>query len=379
MKRFFACFLVVVFLLPSFVLLSFAVEEKQTIPATSAILMDVDTGKILFEQNAEEALPPASVTKIMSLLLIMEAVEDGVITLEDMVCVSDYASKMGGSQVFLKAGEEMKAEDLLKSVIIASANDATVALAEHIAGSEEEFVTRMNKRAEELGMVNTHFENTNGLDDTTENHLTSAKDIAIMSKELLKHEKIMEYSTIWMDSIRDGEFVLTNTNRLVRFYQGCTGLKTGSTSKAKFCMSASAERNGLHLVAVIMGADTRDIRNAQAAKLLDYGFANFASYKDEATPLSPLKVTGGVLHEVGVHYDGFAHICEKGKEGKIEKTINLPESIKAPIVKGDVLGHVIYAVDGEKVGETPILADENVEKISFGEVFCRMLQFFASC
>ena len=217
----------------------------------------------------------------MTLTLVMEAVDSGKIRMDDVVTASAHAASMGGTQVFLEVGEQMSVEDLLKSVIIASANDAAVVLAEAIAGSEESFVAMMNVRAAELGMENTHFENTNGLDDTVTNHVTSARDIAIMSRELIRHEKILQYSSIWMDTVRNGEFGLTNTNRLVRFYRGATGLKTGSTSKAKFCMSATAKRDGMHLIAVIMGAETKDIRNTEATKLLDWGFANYSLYASE--------------------------------------------------------------------------------------------------
>ncbi|MBQ4091597.1 MAG: D-alanyl-D-alanine carboxypeptidase, partial [Clostridia bacterium] len=249
----------------------------------SAILLDAKTGAVLFEQNADEALPPASVTKIMTLLLVMEAIEAGKIKLDDTVVTSAHAASMGGSQIYLKEGEQMSVEDMLKSVVISSANDAACALAEFVSGSEEAFVRQMNERAAELGMKNTTFENTNGLDDTAQNHLTSARDIAIMSRELIKHEKILEYSSIWMDTVRGGTFGLTNTNRLVRYYRGCTGLKTGSTSKAGFCISATAERDGVSLICVIMGAETRDIRNGLATRLLDYGFANYEVYCHEPT------------------------------------------------------------------------------------------------
>ena len=228
----------------------------------SAILMEAQTGRVLYEKNADEPLPPASVTKIMTLLLVMEAIERGVFTLDTVLATSTRASQMGGSQIYLKEGEQMRVEDLIKSVVIASANDAAVVLAEAVAGSEEAFVAEMNKRATELGMKTAHFENTNGLDDTVTNHVLSARDIAIMSRELIKYEKILEFSSTWMDSVRDGAFGLTNTNRLIRFYRGATGLKTGSTSKAKFCMSATAERDGMSLIAVIMAAPTRDRRSA---------------------------------------------------------------------------------------------------------------------
>ena len=248
----------------------------------SAILMDASTGKVLYEQNADEPLPPASVTKIMTLLIIMEAIEAGRINYSDMVTASAHACSMGGSQIYLKEGEQMSVEDLIKSIVIASANDAAVALAEFVSGSESAFVTQMNERARALGMENTNFENTNGLDDTVENHTISAKDIAIMSRELIRYPKILEYSSTWMDTVRDGAFTLTNTNRLVRFYKGATGLKTGSTSKAGFCISATANRDGMHLIAVVMGSSTRDERNQSATALLDHGFANFAFYENTA-------------------------------------------------------------------------------------------------
>ena len=231
--------------------LSITAEEFK-FEAKSVILMEAETGEILYEMNADQPLPPASVTKIMTILLVMEAIDNGKIMLTDNVNISNTAANMGGSQVYLKVGEQMTVDELLKCVVVASANDAAAALAEYCSGSIEAFVIKMNEKAKELGMVNTHFENTNGLDDTTENHVTSARDIAIMSKELLKHEKIFDYTTIWRDTIRNGAFELTNTNRLIRYYKGSTGLKTGSTSKAGFCISATAERNGLHLIAVIM-------------------------------------------------------------------------------------------------------------------------------
>ena len=260
-KRILSVIISLTMIIPSFVFCVSA-DEPFALDAKSAILMEAESGTVLFEQNADEALPPASVTKIMTLLLVMEAIDNGTLKLDDMIRTSTNASSMGGSQVYLKEGEEMSAEDMIKSVVISSANDAAVALAEHIAGSEELFVTKMNEKAKALGMKNTNFENTNGLDDTAENHVISARDIAIMSRELIGHKKILEYSSIWMDSIRDGAFGLTNTNRLIRFYKGANGLKTGSTSKAGFCISATAERDGMTLIAVVMGSPTRDIRNA---------------------------------------------------------------------------------------------------------------------
>ena len=342
----------------------------------SAILMEATTGNILYEQNADEALPPASVTKVMTLLLVMEAIEEGKITLSDTVRTSAHAAAMGGSQIYLKEGEEMSVEDMLKSVIIASANDAACALAEHVAGSEEAFVKKMNEKAAELGMKNTSFENTNGLDDTTENHYTSARDIAIMSRELIKHEKILEYSSIWMDTVRNGMFGLTNTNRLVRFYRGCTGLKTGSTSKAGFCVSATAERDGVSLICVIMGAESGDKRNAMASKLLDYGFANYGVYKYEPEALENLKVTGGISESVKIEAETFSCMLEKGKISKIQYKIELPESVPAPIKRGDKDGEIVYSCDGGEIGRTEILATEDIRKIGFFELWWRMLAKF---
>ena len=339
----------------------------------SAILMEASTGNVLYEQNADEPLPPASVTKIMTLLIVMEAIESGALKLNDMVCVSKNAASMGGSQVFLEEGETMSVEDMLKSVIISSANDAAVALAEQVAGSEEAFVKKMNARAAELGMKNTCFENTNGLDDTVTKHLTSARDIAIMSRELIKHEKILEYSSIWMDTIRNGAFGLTNTNRLVRFYNGATGLKTGSTAKAKFCVSATAKRDGMHLICVVMGAETRDERNAIASKLLDYGFANYSLFCAQGQKLDELKVLGGVEPTCGISFADFNAVVGKGEGSKITATLELPESITAPVKVGDAVGKIIYK-NGEKViGENVIYATENIAKIKFSDILKRIL------
>ncbi len=344
-------------------------------PCRSAILMDAKTGEVLFEQNPDEALPPASVTKIMTLLLVMEAIDGGKLSLEDTVSVSANAASMGGSQVYLKEGETMSVEEMLKCVIIASANDCAVALAEHVAGSETAFVAAMNARAAELGMVNTHFENTNGLDDTATNHVTSARDIAIMSRALIAHEKILEYSGIWMDSIRDGAFGLTNTNRLVRYYRGCTGLKTGSTARAKFCISATAERDGLSLICVVMAAETRDVRNETAAALLDYGFANFSTYKNEAGGMA-LPVQVGVADTVALTYGEFRATVKKGSADKVSVTKELPDTLTAPVCEGAEVGRVVYLLDGREIGSVPIVATATVGKIGFGTLFWRILQQF---
>ena len=362
---FFTCFSVKAYAEPS--------NDNMTFDCKSAILMDAETGTVLFEQNADEALPPASVTKVMTLLLVMEAIEQNKLTLADMVTASAHACSMGGSQIYLEEGEQMSVEDMLKSVVIASANDAAVALAEHIAGTEEAFVAMMNKRAEELGMKNTHFENTNGLDDSVENHVTSARDIAIMSAELISHKKILEYSSIWMDTIRNGEFGLTNTNRLVRFYKGATGLKTGSTSKAKFCISATAERKGLSLICVVMAAPTRDIRNATATALLDWGFANFDIYTAPHIELQPIKVIGGVKNICEIDQGSFKTVVEKVNISKIKYNTKLPENISAPIKKGDKIGSVEYFLDNKLIYSSDVFASEDINKISFGYLLFNFL------
>ncbi len=353
---------------------SLETDSSMNLNCRGAILMDAATGTVLYEQNADEALPPASVTKVMTLLLVMEAVESGAIKLTDMVSTSANAASMGGSQIFLEEGEQMSVEDMIKSVVIASANDAAVALAEHIAGSEEEFVKRMNTRASELGMKTAHFENTNGLDDTVTNHVLSARDIAIMSAELIKHETILKYSSIWMDTVRDGAFGLTNTNRLIRFYRGATGLKTGSTSKAKFCVSATAKRENMHLVCVVMGAETRDERNAIAAKLLDYGFANYSLYSAEGKTLDELKVLGGLENTCGIAYDKFDCIVKKGEGGRIESSIEICENVSAPVSLGTKVGKVTYKLGDTIVGEVDILTTEAIEKIGFWDY---LIRFFA--
>lgn len=356
-----------------------AMPTEESAPAfeldcKSAILIEASTGKVLYEKDADMALPPASVTKVMTLLLVMEAIEEGRIKYEDSVRASANACSMGGSQIYLKENEEMSVNDMLKSVVIASANDAAVALAEHIAGSEEEFVRRMNKRAEELGMKNTRFENTNGLDDTTDSHLTSARDIAIMSRELIKYPKILEYSSTWMDTVRGGEFGLTNTNRLVRFYKGATGLKTGSTAKAGFCISATAERDGMSLICVIMGAPSRDVRNAAAVRLLDYGFSAYALYTDKGGELPPVKVSKGECGELAVKYNEFSIVMKKSEIGSVKKEISLTERIDAPVEKGSAVGNVIYKVGENEIGRVDIVANESVEKLDYGSMLMMLLR-----
>ncbi|MCI9509983.1 MAG: D-alanyl-D-alanine carboxypeptidase [Angelakisella sp.] len=344
-----------------------AITPGVDLPVKSAVLMDQGTGAVLYAENEDVKLPPASITKIMSLLLIMEAIDSGKIALTDKVTCSDTASGYGGSQIWLKPGEEMTVDDLLKAAAISSANDATVCLAEYVAGSEAAFVQLMNDKARELGMTNTTFQGATGLD--SDGHLTTAKDIAIMSRALLEHPLILNYSTVWMETLRGGETQLVNTNRLVRFYQGATGLKTGTTSGAGSCLSATATRDGLGLIAVVMGADTSDHRFAAARSLLDWGFANFM--KAALTPpenILPVPVTGGVETQVEVTClppEGI--LIEKGKKEAITQDVILPESVAAPVEEGQELGTIAVCVDGERVAEYPILAASGVERMSFGK------------
>jgi len=355
-----------------------AVAEENTnnlnLNCQSAVLMEASTGRILYEQNPDAALPPASVTKIMTLLLVMEAIDSGNLALTDTLQASEYAASMGGSQVFIEPNESMSVEDLLKSVVIASANDAAVVFAENISGSVEGFVEKMNQKAKELGMVNTNFENPTGLDDNTVNHVTSARDIAIMSRELLKHSTILNYTNIWMDTIRNGEFGLTNTNRLIRFYKGANGLKTGSTSKAKFCISATAKRDGMQLIAVIMGSPTRDIRNDCAKKMLDYGFANYsiANYKEGSA--GAVKVLGGKKEQIDTYYQSSSMLVGKGENKNIKKTVMLPDSVSAPIKAGDKLGEIIYTLNGNEINKINITAGESVSRLSYMDVIGKMIK-----
>ena len=353
---------------------SLTTSSEHTVNARSAFLMEAETGETLYSYNENERFSPASVTKVMTLLLIMEGLESGKIGADDNVTVSAYAASMGGSQVFLEEGESMSVTDLIKCTVIASANDAAVALAEHLYGSEKTFVTKMNKRASELGMENTFFENVTGLDDTTTNHLTSAKDIAIMSRELIKYDMIRKYSSLWQDSIRNGEFILTNTNRLVRYYDGCNGLKTGSTDKAGYCMSATAKRDGMQLIAVIMGAETRDVRNAEARSLLDYGFANYALYSLPERMLEEVPINYGSKGATAIYSAPFKAIIEKGKAENVNMIFEIPESIDAPIREKEQIGKVIYKLGDNVIGESSIYSLDNIEKASIGKLFASIIK-----
>lgn len=333
-----------------------------------AILIEQETGKVLYEHNPHEKLRPASVTKVMSLLLIMEALDEGKIKLEDRVPCSENASSMGGSQIWLDVKEELTVNDMLKAICVVSANDCVVAMAEYLGGIEARFVDMMNKKAKELGMNDTTFKNCHGIDE--EGHVTSANDIALMSQELLKnHPSITKYTTIWMDSLRDGKSELVNTNKLIRTYRGATGLKTGSTSVALYNLSASATRDNLSLIAVIMKADTSAVRFAEAQKLLDYGFNNY-TYKKFANSgefAGKVVVDKGIEKEVnGVFASNSGSLIQKGKEGSIKQEILMSDNVDAPVLKGDIIGKVTYSVEGEVVGTTDIVAEKDVLKISVG-------------
>ena len=342
--------------------------------AKSAVLMEATTGTVLYSKNADEPLPPASVTKVMTLLLVMESVDSGALTLDEKISVSEYAASMGGSQVFLEPGEQMSAEELIKCVVIASANDAAVTLAERIAGSETAFVAMMNERAVSLGLKNSRFENVTGLDDDTVDHVMSANDIAVISRELLKHRKILEFSKTWMDSIRNGAFGLTNTNRLIRFYNGATGLKTGSTSKAKFCISATAERDGMHLIAVIMGSDTRDTRNEAAKQLLDWGFATYCLYKNDGGKVGDVKVIGGKKERVDATCPSVVMLLPKSKQGTIVPEYLFDNDITAPLKTGDKVGEVRYVSGDDVLSNAPITVSESVERVGFFDVLIGVLK-----
>ena len=346
-----------------------------------AVLMDIATGTVLYEKNAHERLSPASVTKVMTLLLIMEAIDDGRIGWNDTVTASEAAAAKGGSQIYLKVGETMTVQDLVKSIAVSSANDAACAMAEHIAGSESAFVSMMNQRAKELGMNDTNFVNCTGLDDAEEarEHLTSAYDIAIMSRELLKnHPDIQKFTTIWMDTVRDGQFGLANTNKMVRFYDGCTGLKTGYTSGAGFCLSASAEREGLGLIAVVMGCETSQERFSACKSMLDYGFANYALVAPEAPQGTQVPVTLGAADRVeAVPGEATALLIDKSQRDQVSVSVELEPSVAAPVSKGQRLGTMTVKAGEQVLAQIPMVAADGVERITFGELFLEVLRRIA--
>ncbi len=350
------------------------IDQSLTITAKSAILTERSTGTVLFEHDADKQMPPASITKVMTLLLVFEAMDAGKFTMETEIVASEHACSMGGSQIWLEPGEAFTVNELLKAAAISSANDACVALGEAVSGSEETFVELMNERAAELGMKNTVFKNCTGLD--AEGHLSTARDIAIMSAELLRHPEIKNYSTVWMDSLRGGKTELTNTNRLVRFYKGCTGLKTGSTDGAGCCLSASAERDGMELISVTLGSPNTDERFAAGRKLLNYGFANFALVK--MTPpeeyLAPIPVAHGTAETVQpICEEPAAFLLKKGQEAGVEQSVYLPEKLEAPVKAGDVLGRVTVTLSGGEIGGYDIVAAEDVPRMGFFEALKKLL------
>ena len=375
MKKVICFFICVCFMMQSVVVFA----EGNTdlgLNAKSAILMEESTGNILYESNPDERLPIASVTKVMTMLLIMEAVDSGKISLDDMVTVSENAMSYGGSTMFLETGEQLTVNDMLKGIAVASANDGCVAMAEHLAGSESAFVDMMNEKAKELGMENTHFMNTNGLDE--DDHYSSARDVAIMSRELMKHETIFNYTSIWMDTLRGGKFQLANTNKLIRFYDGANGLKTGSTSKALCCLSAAAKRNDMQLIAVVLGAPTSAERFASAKSLLDYGFANYAvnTQITAGDEVQKIAVEKGVDKEVGVVAgDSCSTLVKKGQEDNITKEIKIDETITAPIEAGQKVGTMTISRDGEVIADIDLNASSAVEKKGIGLI---IKDFFAT-
>ena len=374
-KRMLAIFVLLVLLAGA--LLPAVRAAELDLPAPSYVLMERSTGEVLLEHNAHERLRPASVTKVMTLLLIMEALDDGRIGWDDMVQTSAAAAAKGGSQIYLEESEQLPLEEMLKSIVVSSANDCACAMAEHIAGSEAAFVEMMNARAEQLGMTDTHFVNCTGLDDEPEaaEHLTTAYDIALMSRELLGHEAIKKYTTIWMDTVRDGQFGLSNTNKLVRFYDGTTGLKTGYTSAAGHCLSASAERNGMELIAVVLHCASSTDRFESAKALLNYGFSNYALITPDPGELPAVPVTLGASMEITpVLADETPILIDKALATGVETRVRVNESVTAPVEAGQTLGTLTITSGSQTIAERDLVAPEAVEALRWGDVFLQMLR-----
>lgn len=360
-------------------------EEQSLVEAPSAVLMEAQTGSIIFKKDMDTRRSPASITKIMTLILIFDAIENGALKLEDSVTTSAYAKSMGGSQVFLEEGETQSVETMIKCIVIASGNDASVAMAEHIAGSEQEFVQQMNARAKELGMENTNFEDCCGLTDSP-SHYTTARDIAVMSRELItKYPEVLNYSSIWMEDIvhetRKGssQFTLANTNKLLRSFEGCVGLKTGSTSAAKYCLSAVAKRDGITLISVVMAAPNYKVRFKDAASMLNYGFSRCSLYVDEKQSKLPgIKVEGGTEDKVSLQYEGkFQYLNTEGKElSHIKKKLVIPKEVKAPVKKGEKAGEMCYYMGKEKLGSISVLYEKSVRKAGYKDYIKRMWEAY---
>jgi D-alanyl-D-alanine carboxypeptidase (penicillin-binding protein 5/6) len=374
LKKMSACLLAALAVIFSLPLGASALSEEE-VKAPSAVLMEAQTGKVLYEKNDHEKRACASITKVMTLLLVMEALDSGKIGMNDTVTASEHAASMGGSDIWLEPGESMTVDDMLKATVIMSANDAAVALAEYVAGSEDEFVAQMNQRAEELGMKDTVFKNVNGLDE--DGHVTSAYDIALMSRELIKHQKIYDYTQTWMDSVRNGKTQLVNTNKLLKSYKGITGLKTGTTGKAGSCISATAQRDGVSLIAVVLGSATTKDRFNAAATLLDYGFANWSVVKPKIPPEAnaPVAVDNGMEATVEPNVNGEESLLvPKGKAGNVTSKVSMNSEVRAPVEKGQVLGKITYSLNGEVLKETQILAKKAVEPITFSSAFFLLLR-----
>ena len=340
------------------------------ITAPSAILIEADTGKVLYEKDCHQIRACASITKVMTMILVMEAIDSGKLHMSDNVAASAHAASMGGSDIWLEVGETMTVDEMVKATIVASANDAAVALAEHICGTEDEFVAQMNKKAKSLGMKETVFKNCNGLDE--DGHVTSAYDVAVMSRELIKHKKILEYSNIWIDELRGGKTQLVNTNKLLKSYRGITGLKTGTTSQAGSCISATAERDGLSLIAVVLGSKTGKDRFSDASKLLDHGFANYEMYTPEIpeSAVTEIAVKNGMTDKImtSAKTDNSV-LIKKGDKEKISSDVVLPNEVEAPFEKGAVIGKIIYKSNGHQIAEYPITAAKSAEQINFWKIF----------
>ncbi len=364
--RLLAMIMTVLLILPC---LTVSALKEEDITSPAACLMDASSGTILFEKNAHDQRPCASITKVMTLLLVMEALDSEKIRLDDVVTTSAHAASMGGSDIWLEEGEQMTVDEMIKATAVASANDAAVALAEFISGTEDDFVAAMNEKAKQLGMKDTVFKNCNGLDE--EGHITSAYDVALMSRELIRHKKIFDYTSIWLDNLRGGETQIVNTNKLLRTYKGITGLKTGTTGDAGSCITATAERDGVSLIGVILGADSGTARFKDAATLLDYGFANFETAKLSLTDdLYPVKVEGGMAPEVDVICDETAALTlPKGEKDKVKRSVTIEESVPAPVRAGDKVGTISFTLNNEEIASFDILAAEDVEKKSFSSIF----------
>ena len=352
-------------------------DDKKEPTAKSSILMCIETKDVIKEKNAHERLSPASVTKIMSILLILEAIDSGKIKLNDMVAASENAVSMGGSQIWLEFGEEMSVDDLLKAVIISSANDACTLLGEYVAGSSSAFVDMMNKKAKELGLKDTNFENCTGLDDDVTNHYSSAYDLAVIACEVMKYDLVTKYSTVWLDSLRNGETELNNTNKLVNTYNGITGLKTGTTSNAGFCLCATATRDGMSLVSVVLGSDSSEDRFNLSTQLLDYGFANYRLEKltvDERN-LKTVKVKKGTVKSIMPAVPEQQNVLTEKSSGEVICKYNIKKEINAPVKSGDKLGEIVYYSDSKKIASVALTADRNVGKVSFSYIFSYLIKY----